>query len=383
MPRPHPRRLPLPFSARLAVSFSWPALPFLLAAACLLTASWGLRHAWADPVVPAPAASEALPGPSTAASAAAGQVAAGSPAARPLSASPGLQGPSPAPGQPGALSDPFPFPADLTLPVPGSYSRIVSLAPSLTETLFALGLGGQVVGVTDFCSFPPEVKAKTRIGGFIDPNIELIIGLRPDLVVLLPDHREMKIRLEGMGIRCLAVPQYTVQDILASLIIVGTACGVRDHARDVRRAIAHDLHLIRQAIKDRPPVRAILAVGRDLTGDRLDQACLAGPKGYLSDLLTRAGGVNAVTETVLTYPSVSREGLAALAPEVVIDLIPDPDRQKSALDTIRQAWREVPGLPAARTGRIHILDTDFAAIPGPRVAEVVRTFARLLHPDLQ
>ncbi|NLI78496.1 MAG: ABC transporter substrate-binding protein [Candidatus Riflebacteria bacterium] len=272
-------------------------------------------------------------------------------------------------------------PADLTLPAPGSFSRIVSLAPSLTETLFALGLGNQVVGVTDFCSFPPEVKTKTRIGGFIDPNIELILGLRPDLVVMLPDHREMRTRLEGMGLRCLAVPQYTVHDILASLIIVGTACGVRDHARDVRRAIAHDLHLVRQRIKDRPPVRAVLSVGRDLTGGRLDQACLAGPKGYLSDLLARAGGTNAVTESVLTYPSVSREGLAALAPEVVIDLIPDPDRQGKSLETIRRAWQEVPGLPAARTGRIHILDTDFAAIPGPRVAEVVRTFARLLHPE--
>lgn len=333
------------------------------------------------PLTPSPAIPSPAPAPGPAQSRPEGP-AVTAPAPRPAQSLPeSLAAAAPAPDPAGTLPDGMAVPADLTLPAPGSFSRIVSLAPSLTETLFALGLGNQVVGVTDFCSFPPEVKTKTRIGGFIDPNIELILGLRPDLVVMLPDHREMRTRLEGMGLRCLAVPQYTVHDILASLIIVGTACGVRDHARDVRRAIAHDLHLVRQRIKDRPPVRAVLSVGRDLTGGRLDQACLAGPKGYLSDLLARAGGTNAVTESVLTYPSVSREGLAALAPEVVIDLIPDPDRQGKSLETIRRAWQEVPGLPAARTGRIHILDTDFAAIPGPRVAEVVRTFARLLHPE--
>lgn len=268
------------------------------------------------------------------------------------------------------------------LPMPGTFSRIVSLAPSLTETLFALGLGDRVVGVTDFCAFPPEVASKTRIGGFIDPNLELVVGLQPDLVVLLPDHREIRDRLEGMGLRCLAVPQYTVNDILASLIIVGTACGVGEHAKEVRRAIARDLHRIRERVKDLPPTRAILAVGREVTGTRLDQACLAGPRGYLHDLLERAGGTNAVTDATLTYPTVTREGLAVLAPDVVIDLIPDPARQSAATETIRMAWLQVSGLPAARTGRVHVLESDFAAIPGPRVAEVVRLFARLLHPEV-
>ncbi len=266
-------------------------------------------------------------------------------------------------------------------PPSGTYTRIVSLAPSLTETLFALGLGDRVVGVTDFCSYPPEVASKTRIGGFIDPNLELVVGLQPDLVVLLPDHREIRERLEGLGVRCLAVPQYTVNDILASLIVIGTACGVPERAQEVRQAIAHDLDAIRERVQHLPPTRAILAVGRELTGTRLDQVCLAGPRGYLNDLLERAGGTNAVASSPLTYPTVTREGLAVLAPDVVIDLIPDPARQSAATATIRLAWLQVTGLPAARTGRVHVLESDFAAIPGPRVAEVVRLLARLLHPE--
>ena len=260
-------------------------------------------------------------------------------------------------------------------------SRIISLAPSLTETLFAIGLGDRIVGVTDYCNFPPEAKNKQKIGGFIDPSLEAIVALNPDLVVLLPDHKEIKERLQKLGVRCIGVPQYTVSDILASLDLLGKTCKVASSAIKARKRISFDLYRISNSVRSLSRPRVALAVGHELTGKRLDQACLAGPRSYLDELIRRAGGTNALEESGMTYPSLSREGLACLNPDIVIDLVPSPQSNPRAVKSIQEAWKSVPGIKANHDARIFVMDADFIAIPGPRVSEVVASLARLLHPE--
>jgi iron complex transport system substrate-binding protein len=260
--------------------------------------------------------------------------------------------------------------------------RIVSLAPSLTETLFALGAGDRVVGVTRYCAYPPDVSDLPEVGGHLDPNLEAIVSLEPDLVVAIPSSRENRLRLEALGIRVLEVDQRDVSAVLDSISAVAEACGVRDRGEELRSEIQGRLSAIEAAVAGAGRPRVVVVVGHQAGEGPVRSVWAAGPDTFYDGVVHRAGGVNVVNRGVARYPELSREGLASLDPDVVLDVIAGLEERDLDPDDLRRQWMRLIEMRAVREGRVSILEGDHMVVPGPRLPEMIEAVARALHPEL-
>ncbi len=267
--------------------------------------------------------------------------------------------------------------------VPGHPQRIVSLAPSLTETLFALGVGDRVVGVTRFCAYPPAARELPKIGGHLDPNFEAIVSLEPDLVVVIPSSHENRRRLESLGIAVLEVDQHDVDAVLESVATVADACGVGERGAALRSTIEDRLAGVAATVAGSPRVRTLVVVGHQIGGGAVRSVWAAGPDTFYDGVLRIAGGVNVVDGSVARYPELSREGLTALDPEVVLDVIAGVEERNLDLDEVLSGWRRLAELRAVREHRVSVLAGDHMVVPGPRLPEMVEAVARALHPELE
>ncbi|HZE98320.1 MAG TPA: helical backbone metal receptor [Planctomycetota bacterium] len=258
---------------------------------------------------------------------------------------------------------------------PGGAARIVSLAPSITEVLFELGLGDRVVGVTRYCVFPPEARAKPRIGGYYDPNYEAISAARPDLAVVLPEHAEIRKELEHLGLKTLTVDHTRVPGILASIRLIGDACGVPEKAALLHARLDARIRNVGTRTRGRPKPRVLISIGR-MAGDvSMNRITVCGRKGFFEELIELAGGVNAF-EGGIAFPSLSAEGLLQTNPDVIVDLWPDLKEKNLDAEKVRSQWSSIPGLKA----RIHVIGESYAMIPGPRVVLLLEDLARAFHP---
>jgi iron complex transport system substrate-binding protein len=261
--------------------------------------------------------------------------------------------------------------------------RIVSLAPSLTETLFALGLGDRVVGVTRYCAYPPEVLAVQKVGGHLDPNFEAIVSLEPDLVVVIPSSHENRLRLESLGLRVLEVDQHDVESVLQSVSEVAEACGVPGRGTALRVELEKRLAKVVSAVAGAPRPRAVVVVGHQVGEGAVRSVWAAGRDTFYDGVVQIAGGVNAVNGGLARYPELSREGLSALDPDVVLDVIAGVEDRNLDLEAIRQGWMRLTELRAVRDNRVNVLEGDLMVVPGPRLPAMVEAMARALHPELE
>ncbi len=260
--------------------------------------------------------------------------------------------------------------------------RIVSLAPSLTETLFALGLGDRVVGVTRYCAYPSEVLELPRVGGHLDPNFEAIVSLEPDLVVAIPSSHESRLRLESLGLRVLEVDQHDVESVLESVSAVAEACGVPKRGKALRVELESRLAKVVAAVAAAPRPRAVVVVGHQVGEGAVRSVWAAGRDTFYDGVLQIAGGVNAVNGGLARYPELSREGLSALDPDVVLDVIAGVEDRNLDLDAVRRGWMRLTELRAVRENRVNVLEGDQMVVPGPRLPEMVEAMAQALHPAL-
>ncbi|MDA8123662.1 MAG: helical backbone metal receptor [Deltaproteobacteria bacterium] len=261
--------------------------------------------------------------------------------------------------------------------------RIVSLAPSITETLFALGLGDNVVAVTRYCEFPAEARKKARIGGFYDANYEAILSLAPDLVILLPEQENIRQFLDKAGFSVLVVNNKTIADIFAAIAAIGSRCGVEERSVSLAADLTARRDHIRQGARRLSRPRVMVSIGGNM-GGHLDKICVAGPRTFYGQLVDLAGGVNAY-QGKLAFPEISREGLLELNPEVIIDIAVNTDYRASG-ESARAAgirkWREAAsGTAAARDNRIYVLEKDYMVIPGPRFILALEDIASVLHSE--
>ncbi len=261
--------------------------------------------------------------------------------------------------------------------------RIVSLVPSLTETLFVLGLGDRLVGITDFCEHLPAARTIPSIGTCLEPSVEAIAAKHPDLVLCGPDQQSVARRLAGLGIETVQIRQIALEDIPQAIRRIGDICRVQDAAASAAARFQARLEAVVEAVGGRPRPRVLLAVGRDVSGGRIEQAYVAAPGAYHDELLRLAGAENAWRGKALTaYPVVTQEGLMSLDPDVVVDLVPDPDRQPGGIDGLKAAWAAVPGMTAVASGQVALLTEPHLSIPGPdSAAEAAERLARLIHPE--
>jgi len=243
--------------------------------------------------------------------------------------------------------------------------RIVVLAPSLSETLFALDLGDRVVGVGDYSRWPPEAADKPRLGGLFDPNLERIVALKPDLAVLLPGERELGSKLERLGVATLYIPSETLADVKRAITEISRRCGVPE--RGERLLAEWRAGLAPQTMPGSP--RVLLSVGR--RAGSLTDVLVAGPGTFLDELLRRLGGVNVFADAPTLYPQIGLEEVVARAPDIILELRSEPVAPEVAATLVRD-WRQLPDLPAVRNGRIEVIADYYALIPGPRLPQLYK-----------
>lgn len=257
-------------------------------------------------------------------------------------------------------------------------ARIVSTSPTVTEMLFALGLGDRVVGVSRYCRYPEAVKTLPKIGTFLKPDAELIARLRPDLVVIHASHTATAQRLASLSIRTVTVDRGTLASVFSTTRAIGAATGVADRADALVRNLEQQLARVRQAVAGRPPKRVLIVVGR--RSGTLTDLIAAGHGTYLHDLAGIAGGVNVLDDPALPeYPRISLETVIRLKPDVLIDAADMGELIDEA--RVRQTetlWAAQP-LVAAVKVRIHGVTSESFVTPGPRVVDVARHLARWLH----
>lgn len=261
------------------------------------------------------------------------------------------------------------------------YARIVSLAPNITETLYALGLGDRVAGVSRFCKYPPEATEKPKVGGFLDVNYEALASLKPDLAILLPEHEEVKKHLESLGIPTLTVHNRVVREILDTVTTIGKTCGTEARADSLVRDMESRLEAVRKHTEGRPKPRVLLVVERKVGGGTPGAVYAAGTDTFYDELIELAGGVNAYRGPAIAYPEVALEGILRLDPEIVVDIIPTLAEQGISPEAARADWNGVPSLRAVKSGRVHVMGDSYAVIPGPRFIRMLEELAGIIHPE--
>lgn len=240
--------------------------------------------------------------------------------------------------------------------------RIVSLSPAITETLFALGAGPQVVGVTRYCDYPPEAQRLPRVGGYLDPNPEAVLQLRPDLVVAAPSpgNRRAVVALRRLDLPVLVVADRSLDDLLASLRVLGDRLGLKARAAALATDLSAGLRRIKARGAARRPLRALLVYGhRPLV--------VAGPGSYGGELLQLLGLHNVAAGT-RPYPVFSMERVLLAGPEVIFDAAMDAEVDP------RRFWRQWPEIPAVSAGRV-VAVSDQVLRPGPRIVAALEELA--------
>jgi len=261
------------------------------------------------------------------------------------------------------------------------HKRIISLAPSITETLYALGLIDRVVGVTRYCDYPPEALTKTEIGGYYDPNYEAIVALEPDLIIMLAEHEEPRERLANLGYNIIVVNHKSIPGILRSIELTGEACGAAQKAKSITQDIRARMERIREKTEGLPSPRVMISIGRNMGSGTLKDVYISGKEGFYDEMLELLGAENAYAGGV-AFPVVSGEGIIRMNPEVIIDMVPDMEQNGWDPEMVYREWDAVSQVHAVKNRRVHVFDEDYVVVPGPRFISIMEKMAGVLYPNV-
>jgi iron complex transport system substrate-binding protein len=260
-------------------------------------------------------------------------------------------------------------------------SRIVSTSPSITETLFALGLGDRVVGVSEYCRFPPAVQKLPKVGTFLKPDAELIASLRPDLVFVHELSSGIDRRLAALRIPFVVVDRGTLASVFSAIRQVAQAAGEPAHGESLVADIERRLQHVRSGADPTSRPRALFIIGR--SPGALTDLIAVGPGSYINDLIEIAGGRNVLAiQGQPEYPKISMETVLRLDPDVIVDTVDMGEteaerRQRQPIN--ERLWRAYPSLAAVKNRRLHAATTDALVVPGPRVVDAAEWVATLLR----
>ncbi len=266
----------------------------------------------------------------------------------------------------------------------GPPERVVSTSPALTEMVFALGAGGRLAAVSDYCKWPEEATEKPRTGGLFDTNVERLMALRPDLVLLTPYHRELQPRLRNVSIPSETIPAENVSEILAAIEQLGEFFGARERAASLTADIRGRLEQLEKAApppEDRP--RVLLFLGTEES--TLSNAMGVGPGTFLDEMLRAAGGRNLLENARAPYPQLSVEAIIRTPPDVVVFLGGEPweseEEQARAERMARQRWNARLGYVTEDFPRFIFLRGGHPQIPGPSFIDYAEWLAGKLSPE--
>ncbi len=253
--------------------------------------------------------------------------------------------------------------------------RIVSFGPSITETLFALGLDEKVVGVTNYCDYPEAAESKPKIGDAFNPSIEKIIELEPDLVLTVK-HEQLNTELDTLGVKFMVLDPKDIDGIFEDIELLGKVTGTEEKANKLVEDMRDSISQVSTRVEGAPKVKVFFIV--DATD--LNNPWTAGPGSFIDALITMAGGEN-VAAGAVGWVQFSMEEIVSSNPEVIIVQTMTgglPTVSKEVLEK-HPAWRE---MDAVKQGRILLIDGDLVSRPGPRIVQGLEEMAKIIHPEL-
>ena len=257
--------------------------------------------------------------------------------------------------------------------------RIISVIPAVTEILFAIGAGRQVVGVGSFDRFPPEVESLPRVGALIDPDLERMLSLKPDLVALYGSQLDQHVQLTRANIPIFTYRHGGLGDVTALVRELGRLTGHTGAAARLAASIDRGLADIEARVKGRPRPRTMVVLGRE--PDTLRNVYANGGVGFLHDMMEVAGAANTFADVTREAVQPTSETILTTEAEVIIELRADGAATAEDMAGEILVWNRFSTLPAVRTGRIHFLIGSEIVVPGPRIVEGTRRVAELIHPD--
>ena len=255
--------------------------------------------------------------------------------------------------------------------LPATIDRVVSLAPNLTEIMFAVGAGDRLVGRTSYCDYPAEAKAVAEVGDTLHPSLERIIALKPQ-VVLVSTASQLEVftnQLQGQNIAVYVTDPHDLEGVFRSIAQIGEIVGKKDEANLLVQKLRDRTNAVEQGVKDKPPVKVFYQA----SGEPL---YTAGHDSYVTDLMRRAGGVSVTAGVPGAWPKFSNESALAARPEAII--LPTGGSMGPANATVAEALRQSP---AVLQGRVYKINDDHLARPGPRLVDGLEEMAHALHPD--
>ncbi|NOU32811.1 MAG: ABC transporter substrate-binding protein [Polyangiaceae bacterium] len=250
--------------------------------------------------------------------------------------------------------------------------RVVSLTPSTTEAVFALGAGDRMVGRSRFCNYPEVAKSLPQVGGYVDPNYEAILGLRPSLVVGArgPGGAAVEQKLQGYGVATFFPRTESFAEIEAMLTGLGALLHRESAATETVGRIHAQTEAVEKAVGGLPKRKVLLVFG-------LEPVVVAGPGGFPDEMLRHAGGVNVVADGP-AYPTIGIERVLALDPDVVLNASMAEARGTERIRSDSPGWRD---LRAVKEGHVVAITDEAVLRPGPRLGDGLRTIARAVHPE--
>jgi len=255
--------------------------------------------------------------------------------------------------------------------------RIVSLSPNLTEIVFALGLSDRVVGVSNNCDWPIEAKQKPKMGTFWQPNTEVIIAAKPDLVVCesFLQHKEVAETLKRAGLNVLSLRIESTEEFYSAILSIGKAAGCPDKAEPLAAKIKSEIDQIRAKASSAKKVKVLWAV-------QTEPMRVVGVKTFVNEIIDLAGGQNVIEPTGDQYPSIGTETILTCGAEVIIQSAMGTEDITKQQETAEKFWSRYANLPAVKDKKVYVIEADTVLRLGPRLPDGAMAVAKLLHPEL-
>lgn len=256
--------------------------------------------------------------------------------------------------------------------------RIISLSPNITQIVYALGAWDSVVGVTIYADFPTEVEETPKVGGWVNPNMEAILTLKPDLVLLMKDQNTIfGQKLDNLGLNKYVIDSNdSVEDILESITALGVVLDKETRAESLTSEIRNELKRITLRTKEAEKKKVLIVVGRN--PGTLEDIYVIGRNNYMNELLNMAGGENVIENDRLSV-KLTKEAVLTLNPDVIIEINHDKSRREAQ---ILETWGNLNLANAVRNNEVYILPSTVLLHPSQRILEGAKVLTEILHPDL-
>lgn len=252
--------------------------------------------------------------------------------------------------------------------------RIVSTAPSITETLFKLGYGDRIVGVTDDCLFPEKVKEIEHIGRVLNVNVEKILTLKPDVVMVIDANQDLMEKMKSLGINALSFDHSTIDGFMRSLPVIASECGKKPELDEI---ISQYHKVIKKPEITGKKRKVMMVIGRDYHSSLIKDVYLAGKDGFYSEIIDACGLEN-VYSGDLSYPKIQIEGILSMNPDVIVDVVTFKQFLPKDKKKLKNVWKVLKDVKAVANDQVFVMNKNYWSIPGPRFPEIIDDLKKML-----